>query len=217
MPTLSRTLKDLRYHLFYGALMRRGYELKNFGDPAGICQWKICPTWLNAQSIVYSAGVGSDITFEHDLVRKFGCHVVLIDPSPTGLQTMALPENRISQFHFFPVALAGACRKLKMAAPKPGEDAWRPCDDTSAVMEVPAENLQTLMRRNGHAQIDLLKLDIEGSEYEVIEDLLASGIKVRQICVEYHHEILPGIHRGQTIGSIFKLLRHRYRILPGAA
>jgi FkbM family methyltransferase len=213
MQTLSRTLKDLRYHLFYGALMRRGYELQTLGDPAGICQWKICPTGLNPQSIVYSAGVGSDITFEHDLVRQFGCQVILIDPSPTGVQTMSRPENQIPNFHFFPVALAGTCGKLKMAAPKPGEDAWRPSNDQTAAMEVSCENLETLMNRNRHTQIDLLKLDIEGSEYEVIEDLLKSRTRVHQICVEYHHEILPGIRRSQTISSIFKLLHHRYRLV----
>jgi len=30
-------------------------------------------------------------------------------------------------------------------------------------------------------------MDIEGAEYEVIDDLIASGIRPKQILVEFHH------------------------------
>ncbi|MEO7393627.1 MAG: FkbM family methyltransferase, partial [Chitinophagaceae bacterium] len=38
----------------------------------------------------------------------------------------------------------------------------------------------------GHEQIDVLKMDIEGSEYEVIEDILQSKIIINQILIEFH-------------------------------
>jgi hypothetical protein len=38
----------------------------------------------------------------------------------------------------------------------------------------------------GHRHLDLLKLDIEGAEYEVLESLEAEGIVSRILCVEFH-------------------------------
>jgi len=69
------------------------------------------------------------------------------------------------------------------------------------------------MRENGHDHLDLLKLDIEGSEYAVLDDLLKQRIPVRQICVEYHNGTLPGIRRSQTIRSILKLLARGYKLI----
>src|SRR5262245_705576 len=110
---LPRYLRTLRYRLFYGLLMKRGVELVTLGDESRGIQWTICPIGLSARSIVYSGGVGTDISFEHALVQRFGCEVVLLDPSPMGLKTMALGENNISQFHFLPLALAGRAGSIK--------------------------------------------------------------------------------------------------------
>ena len=69
------------------------------------------------------------------------------------------------------------------------------------------------MKQNGHKQIDLLKLDIEGSEYEVLDELLKERLAVRQICVEYHHNIVPGISRTQSVWSILRLKARGYRLI----
>jgi FkbM family methyltransferase len=41
------------------------------------------------------------------------------------------------------------------------------------------------MEQLGHDRIDLLKIDIEGAEYKVIESILADKLDIRVICVEY--------------------------------
>ena len=37
-----------------------------------------------------------------------------------------------------------------------------------------------------HDRIDLLKLDVEGAEYEVLKPLLGGDLKVRVLCVDFH-------------------------------
>ena len=214
MATLKKTLRDLRYRLFYGLLLNRRFQLMTLGAPSSICQWTICPTGLSQRSIVYSGGIGSDITFEHALVEKFGCEVILIDPSPTGLETMALPENQIPQFRFFPVALAGHSGNLSLAPPlDPTGDSWFAPAGAGGTLEVGCTDLTSLMKQNRHDHIDLLKLDIEGSEYEVIEDLLKRKIPIAQVCVEFHHGILPGIRRSRTIQAMLKLIANGYKLV----
>jgi hypothetical protein len=69
------------------------------------------------------------------------------------------------------------------------------------------------MKRNGHNHIDLLKIDIEGSEYEVLEDLLRRRLPVNQVLVEFHHDILPDIKRRETVRAILKMVAAGYKLL----
>jgi FkbM family methyltransferase len=214
MSALPKALRELRYRLFYGLVLDKKCELRTLGAPDSICKWTIAPNGLGAKSIVYSGGIGSDITFEHALVQQFGCDVVLMDPSPTGLKTMALPENKIPQFHFFPVALAGHEGALSLGPPlDPTGDSWFARTGSNGTVQVPCTDLPALMKKNRHQQIDLLKLDIEGSEYEVIDQLIAQRLPVKQICVEFHHGILPGIRRSQTIRAMIKLMARGYKLV----
>ena len=204
----------MRYRLFYGLLLNRSYKLMMLGNRETECNWNFHPNILNSKSVVYCGGVGKDISFEHSLVQKFGCPVVLFDPSPTGLATMALPENQIPQFKFIPVGLAGSCKVLKLSPPKwPEEGSWFKHDGRGEVIEVPCEDLATLMQKNGHEHIDLLKIDIEGAEYEVIDDLLKRRLPVKQVLVEFHHGILPGYKRSETIRAILKMIGSGYKML----
>ncbi|HEY6003537.1 MAG TPA: FkbM family methyltransferase, partial [Anaeromyxobacter sp.] len=47
--------------------------------------------------------------------------------------------------------------------------------------------LCTVMKELGHQRIDLLKMDIEGAEYAVLENMLATGVRPRIVCVELEH------------------------------
>ena len=38
----------------------------------------------------------------------------------------------------------------------------------------------------GHEKIDILKMDIEGAEFEVIHDIICDGIEFGQLCIEVH-------------------------------
>jgi hypothetical protein len=55
------------------------------------------------------------------------------------------------------------------------------------VVEAPVCRLDTILKTLGHMKIDVLKMDIEGAEYEVVSDFLASRAAVGQLLVEFHH------------------------------
>ena len=78
-------------------------------------------------------------------------------------------------------------------------------------IEVPAFCLSSVAEMLGHTQIDLLKIDIEGAEYEVLEGLLESPIKPGQLLVEFHHRF-PGTGVERTAGIIGKLQKAGYKI-----
>jgi FkbM family methyltransferase len=146
---------------------------------------------LNGQSIVYSFGIGNDITFDLGLIRRFGLIVHAFDPTPKcvdWLSRQVLP----SEFHFDPIGVAdydGTGHFVLRSRPDwdnyelnvSGDGAF-----DSATLRV--ERLATITKRLGHRRVDLLKLDIEGAEYAVLDDILRSDLDVRQLLVEFHYD-----------------------------
>jgi len=83
-------------------------------------------------------------------------------------------------------------------------------------IEVTVRRLSTIMRELGHGAIDLLKMDIEGAEYEVVADLLECGVDVRQLLVEFHHR-WPEVGIARTKRALHDLNTAGYRLFSVSA
>ena len=68
------------------------------------------------------------------------------------------------------------------------------------------------MRRLGQRHVDVLKLDVEGSEFEVIPDLIDSGISVDQLLVEIHYHFRSRSFRA-GLALIDLIKRHGMRCI----
>lgn len=67
------------------------------------------------------------------------------------------------------------------------------------------ECLNTIASRLGHDHVDLLKMDIEGSEFSVIRNLNQWNVKVSQICLEVHDRYFEdGIGKLRDLVSTLK-------------
>ena len=63
--------------------------------------------------------------------------------------------------------------------------------DITTTMTIPINTLSVWMEKFGHSYLDILKIDIKGSEYEVLEDLLDYNyLPFTQLLVEYHDQFL---------------------------
>ena len=144
----------------------------------------------SSTSIVYSFGVGMNATFDVDLIKKFGVTVYAFDPTPLSIEWVKgqdLPERFV--MHEYGIADFDGDVTFNPAeglthSPNTPDD--RPSTGSGAV-SVPVKRLETIMRQLGHDHIDLLKMDIEGSEYTVIDDLVRSAVRPGQVLVEFHH------------------------------
>ena len=167
--------------------------------------WHVLTSKLDENSVIYSAGVGHDISFEKALVSRFNVNIELFDPSPTAIQTMELDENRMKKIHFYQIGFAGKSGIVKFAAPDmEQEGSFRVPGKNDASVEFQCRDLSSLMKERVHTKIDLLKMDIEGFEYEVIDDILQKSLDIKQICIEFHH-FMPHIKREKTLKAIANL------------
>jgi hypothetical protein len=76
-------------------------------------------------------------------------------------------------------------------------------------IEVTARSLKTIMASLGHEQVDILKMDIEGAEYGVLEGMLNSPLRPTQLLLEFHHRF-PGLSVADTVQAVIKLRQAGY-------
>ena len=60
--------------------------------------WAIPEDLLSADSVCYSAGVGTDVSFDAELIKRYGCKVHAFDLTPTSvafIKQWDSPENFI--------------------------------------------------------------------------------------------------------------------------
>ncbi|MGB2622499.1 MAG: FkbM family methyltransferase [Candidatus Acidiferrum sp.] len=147
---------------------------------------------VRPDSVVYSLGIGEDISFDLSLIDRFGVTVEAFDPTPK-VKTWLLAQSLPPQFHFHPVGVAGHDGHETFYLP-PREN-WVSHSVVPArqfgrdSVRLPVMRLSTAMRLQGHDWIDLLKMDIEGAEYAVIEEILRERIHIKQLLIEFHHRL----------------------------
>ncbi len=180
----------------------------------GYAAWAIAADSLGPESIVYSVGVGDDISFDLDLIEQFGLKVHAFDPTPASrawLQEQRTP----SEFVLHTFGVADFDGDADFYAPRNPDwishSVHKGAHTVAESIRVPMRRLSTLMEMLGHRHIDLLKLDIEAGEYAVIEDLVSSSLEVKQLLVEFHHRF-EEIPPAKTRRSIEQLNEAGFRI-----
>jgi len=176
--------------------------------------WCVCPQGLSRGAIVHSFGIGTDISFDVSLIETYGLRVFAFDPTPKSLDWLRT-QHVPAEMRVLPCGLAdydGTARFNPPINPQNVSHTMldRPQTEASAV-EVPVRRLESIMEDLGHASIHLLKMDIEGAEYDVIDDMIQSGIFPKQLLVEFHHRF-PGVGVRRTQKAIRQLRDAGYRL-----
>ncbi|MGX6446639.1 FkbM family methyltransferase [Patulibacter sp. S7RM1-6] len=162
-------------------------HLVTLGNPG--TDWTV-PLWaLSDAATCYAVGVGTDTSFDEALARR-GHRVLCVDPTPAAIEhfeSSVAPELGIE---LAPYALWTKNERLRFFSPE--NENWvshsltKPSD---AYIEVEARTLDGIMAEHGDRHVELLKLDIEGAEYAVLEALDLRALGVRVLCVEFHDAV----------------------------
>merc|ERR1712216_292143 len=127
---------------------------------------------LREPCVVYSFGSNDDFDFEESVKAHTACEVHIFDPAPS-----------VSQH-----PMAESVQQVAIG-PKDGELQMRWWQH-SAPVPTPARTLQSIMLERGHRHIDVLKVDIEGSEHAALTPLGTLGGSlwplVGQLILEVH-------------------------------
>lgn len=147
---------------------------------------------LGKKIIVYSFGIGEDLSFSEDILKHFvGVEIYAFDPTPKAVnyvKNSALYSR--TEFHFYDYALTDGDGEDVFFLPQNENyvsgSLYQAKHLKSNGIKVQKKKLRTIMNELGHNKIDLLKMDIEGSEFDVIDNLIDERIEFAQLCIEVH-------------------------------
>lgn len=153
---------------------------------------------LTRDSVVIDAGCSYEADFSMYMIRHFGAKAYGVDPTMKHAPAL----RRISQAHpdhfvHLPLAVGRDDGQVLFYESQSNESGSMMDDhinvrrDETTRYEVRVVSLRTLAEKVGAAAIDVLKLDLEGAEYPLLEGVTAEDLSpFRQIFVEFHHHAL---------------------------
>lgn len=152
------------------------------------------------------------------MILRFGLCVHAFDPTPRAIawvERQSLPER----FFFHDYGISDHDGRAFFHPPdNPAFVSYSMLSrgSSEAVVEAPVYRLRTIMDKLDHSKVDVLKMDIEGAEYDVLSDFLASQVSVEQLLVEFHH-CWKDVGLQRTRQAIKDLNRAGYRIFHVSA
>lgn len=140
--------------------------------------WHIClddKYQIKSPCLVYSFGIANDFSFDDDMA-KYGCEVHSFDPS---MKTN--DYTRTTGVHFHAIGLSNYNDDKFL----PRKDIYVKDDTTWTIMTL---NLIKTALGHKNRRIDVLKMDVEGHEWAIIDNLLQDKMfpTIKQFMLEYH-------------------------------
>lgn len=193
----SRRLATRLFELFKTA------PLSNAFVPYG--NYFLVPSLLGKHPVVFSVGVGQDITFDKALLERHDVDLHLFDPTPVSrryIEGQSLPTN----LQFSPLAITNYDGKVDLYS----DDLSNNFEQTSSVsifqrgvhgekFSAECRTIPSLMKERNITHLDVLKLDIEGAALQVLSDTLDHGIYPTQIACEFE--------RPETLKELYVYLK----------
>jgi len=199
---------------------------------------------LSETSVCYSAGAGEDISFEAEVASRYGSSVYIFDPTPRARAhydelrervgrgermpinnsptvSYRLTPETAGRLHFEDVGLWDREGRMKFYAPRNPTHVSHSIANlqkTADYFEGRVDRVSNIMKRLGHRRLDLLKLDIAGAEYVVLDSIIADSIEVGIICVEFNEWQLPqaGYYRSRIRGAVLRLEERGYLMVSAS-
>ncbi len=207
-------IKKILFRRFYWLLYPiKTHNRKDGVRKIGVYNFSFIPNnFLNSNSVVYSFGAGEDIHWDIEVIRDYNCWINIFDPTPKSLKhfnnlkdntlcgkpfnspAMNLPYNAtkeiMDKMNFYSYALYDKDENVRFYEPKNKEEISHSItnqQETEEYISVEAKTLSSLMSQLNHNTIDFLKMDIEGAEYDVIQNIVEKKINIKSICLEFHY------------------------------
>jgi FkbM family methyltransferase len=144
-------------------------------------------------SIIIDAGANVGMSAAYFTLRYPMAKIVAIEPEPSNFAMLKKNAQLFPQI--IPVNAALWNREGLVHLKYSGGGLWgtqtTECQAATGT-PVPATTLQALMQKLGIQYVDLLKVDVEGAEYEIFEDATTWIDRVGVICAELHDRFRPG-------------------------
>lgn len=155
---------------------------------------------IDKDDVCYFVGAGEDITFDCSIAAFYPCKVHIFDPTPKSIIHFNALESQIikgepisswknmneynsisgsvfEKISFYPWGVAGEDGEQKFFLPSNPDHVS--CSivnlqKTEKYFTAECFTLKSIMHKLGHYNLKILKIDIEGAEYQVIDNMITT-------------------------------------------
>jgi FkbM family methyltransferase len=161
---------------------------------------------FSSDSIVIDVGCSYEAELSVSLIEKFGVTAYAVDPTHKHAAALAeLADTHRPRFVHLPVAVCAADGPVTFHESSENESGSVRSDhinvlkDTVSSYQVEGLTPMSLLKRIGVVEADLIKLDIEGAEYDLLRQIDGADLApFKQIFVEFHHHAVAAYSEGDT-------------------
>lgn len=169
--------------------------------------------FVNEKSfLVYSFGIGEDLSFSEAVINQGGvCYA--FDPTPKAIKFVEHHQLFSDpNFHFLPYGISDTDGEEDFYLPKRPDYVsasiipHKSVDHENAI-KVKMKTLRTIMQELGHEKIDILKMDIEGAEFQVMDNIMdpdLEPIDIKLVCLETHERFFE---KNECLNHLFETMK----------
>lgn len=178
---------------FYGKDMHRWY--KDQGDKNLKLNYN-----LTKDSIVFDVG-GYEGQFASDIFSKYCCSIYIFEPVLEFANEIKLRFQNNSIIKVFDFGLSNTDKKIPISINKDRSSNYKNKKNTSLIM---VKDIKDFMDEYNITKIDLMKINIEGDEYELLERLINTEyiFSINYLLIQFHDFIPNAKKRKQKISEI---------------
>jgi FkbM family methyltransferase len=155
------------------------------------CGWRVPNGVLSSHSVIVDVGLGEDISFSTSLIDRYQCNVHGFDPTPRSIdyvESLSYPK-----FTLHKVGVAANSGRAAFYLPNNelhvSGSLTHPNHTGLHQIEVELITIDDVFKSIGCNRINLLKIDIEGAEYDLLmgECFERHASNIDTLCIEFHH------------------------------
>jgi FkbM family methyltransferase len=168
--------------------MRAGPTTLALGSDYG--GWVLPGEVIDASWTCYLVGAGGDVSLELELVSRYEATVRSFDAVACFVESAReeAGEPPLFSAHHAAVAVTdGPICMQRSHDPVSQSVSAAQLYESANYVEQPGRTLPSLISELGDSSVELLKLDIEGSEYEVLPTLDLAALGVKLFAAQLHH------------------------------
>ena len=141
---------------------------------------------LDKNSVVFDLG-GYQGDWSEQMYRRYGCRVLVFEPVPGFVSQISERFRGNPDVSIFGFALGSRDEKIQMTLDDNATSSFH--TGPGAVIDVEVRDFVKFLDEHAIETIDLLKINIEGGEFELLSHLISTGCisRVRHLQVQFHH------------------------------
>ncbi len=151
---------------------------------------------LESSSIFFDVG-GFEGDYTYNILQEYDCIAYIFEPHPVFFESIKkrfIDNNKVKVFNY---GLGGKTEKVFLS----DDSASSKVSNEKREFSIVIKDISQVIEELEVKKIDLLKLNIEGSEYELLERLIETNDidKIKKMKVQFHENIFNAESRREEI------------------